>query len=46
MTTETEQVGVVALASQPEETDLWWARRLRAGLLLPVERMIVIPSVS
>jgi CheY-like chemotaxis protein len=32
----TEAVGVVALVSQPEEADLWWARRLRVGRLLPV----------
>lgn len=32
----TEQVGVVALVSHPEEADLWWARRLRVGRLLAV----------
>ncbi|HEX2191376.1 MAG TPA: hypothetical protein VHG51_20865 [Longimicrobiaceae bacterium] len=32
----TERVGVVALVSQPEEADLWWARRLRVARLLPV----------
>lgn len=32
----TERVGVVALVSQPEEADLWWARRLRVGRLLRV----------
>ena len=32
----TEAVGVVALVSQPKEADLWWARRLRVGRLLPV----------
>jgi|GEM_PF-744589 len=32
----TERLGVVALVAQPEEADLWWARRLKVGRLLPV----------
>jgi CheY-like chemotaxis protein len=31
-----ERIGIVALVSQPEEADLWWARRLRVGRLLRV----------